>query len=278
MKIEYNRDRQAGNVFIGIYGIHGICQDVTVRRNLIFDHGIFQKDGGAIYFIGRTIGADQWPGMLVTENWVETGGLDTVEEVVKGIYLDDIASGTVGSPFMITKNVFIDNYAESFQLHGGRHTRFSNNINLLVTGAGNALRNDQQLLFYQTFSGIPGYGDDMRDNILEKNILFSADNASFVSSSYGNDPYVTRNGAIVNQPIIRDNVLFVDFAVDADESSSTRADPQFEDAANFDFKLDPGSPAFTEGFVHILNVTDVIGQGPPANWGPGGYVRGNYPS
>ena len=85
--------------------------------------------------------------------------------------------------------------------------------------------------------------------------------------------------------INQDHVRWEDIAAhtgDVNESSSTNADPNFDnyDPANKILELNASSPAYTEGFVDIAGVTD----GGTFTWGSpdgpaganSGYDRSNY--
>jgi hypothetical protein len=181
---------------------------------------------------------------------------------IRNIYLDDSTNG-----LLVFGNVIITNDSPgtnySCQFHGGDNCIFRNNVCLIRA-------TNEKVMFYQEDpSNVDTTGVG---NVIDRNIFISVD-ANLAFTSYGNNNW-RQNSGTMGTPTVQNNVLWEDINFDGDESSSTDADPNFDnyDPANKILELNSGSPAYTEGFVDIAGVTD----GGTFNWGTAGYDRNNY--
>jgi hypothetical protein len=148
------------------HGIHYVAdtgqtsnQNITIESNYISNvntqSGLY--DTGGIYINDRPH-AEQ--NIVISDNMIQDLGSSSNGTGARGIYLDDEASNV-----SVQGNYITGSGAFAFQVHGGDHNTFSNNVFDLsgITEAAGLYEDD-------VAAGFPNYG--MQDNVFTSNIYY----------------------------------------------------------------------------------------------------------
>lgn len=183
-------------------------------------------DMGGIYCLGDS------PGTVVRNNLVHdvydygTGSL--------AIYTDEGSTG-----ILIENNIGYGTTYANFHQHYGRENVVRNNI--WAFGRDHQLSRARQ--------------EEHMSFTFERNIVYF-DNGKLLKGDWTNDRFnMDRNlywdTSNPNGDIRFGEATFAEWQARGHDRNSLIADPRFVDAANFDFRLQPNSPAFQLGFVPI---------------------------
>lgn len=151
-----------------------------------------------------------------------------------GLYTDE------GSTDILMENNIVYRVKDgAFHQHYGRENIVRNNILALSATYGQIRRSRQE---------------DHVSFIVERNILYSND-APMLGGGWSNDNFTLRSNcywdATGKPPVFPGNRSFAEWQAAGHDAGSIVADPKFVDAAKFDFRLQPDSPALKLGFKPI---------------------------
>ena len=272
------------------------CRYNIVERYLLARGYQFDEDGGGIYIFGRGLntGAGPHTGAQIHDNWVGDCSPDEDVNLGMSMYLDDAAAGV-----SVQNNIWFKSGTFSVHMHGTKDCLVENNLALIRegTGAGHPFQDSMFMRYQEAVTHNPN--SNTGGNMVKKNIMIPVDvnlvRISYTASTSADD-WRSVSGSMLD-PTIQDNALGRNIAVDADETSSTQFDSRAAGPNNGGFKTyDPANkiltlnkisrgdaadhPAYAEGFVDIIGITD----GAPFFWGTpsgpagvnSGYDRDNY--
>jgi parallel beta-helix repeat protein len=196
-----------------------------IAYNNIHDIGKGEmSDIGAIYTLGEQ------PGTIIQNNLIH--GITTFIYGGWGIYMDEGSSD-----ILIEDNIVYDCKSAGFHQHYGRNNILSNNIF--------ALNHDYQL---------------MRTNIeshnsftMQNNIIYF-DSGQLLGTNWADGNFIMRNNIyydIRGAAVSFAGKSFSEWRAAGQDRDSMVTDPLFVDAGNFDFRLQPLSPALKLGFHQI---------------------------
>ena len=221
-KILHNRIESIGYSGIELNAFPGQNIDnLTIDGNVVLNTVMRVRDGGGIYVMDRSHSAK---GIRITNNVVADFGSD------RGIYLDDETSNV-----LVANNIVYGKGRWGFQIHGGDHNTFQNNIfdvsNLSAMG------------LYQDISGGSGANYGMAGNVFTCNIIYASSNfqrdlwrvygSGIEMPSVTNNNYYGASGDNLNSGAIID-------------SSPVKANPNFTDAGAYDYTVsNPPMSCFT---------------------------------
>jgi hypothetical protein len=206
----------------------------TAHHNLIaFNHvhnicnGFF-SDGGGIYTLGVS------PGTVIRGNLVhDVVPTPLMPQGGTGIYHDE------GSTGILDENNIVYNVGIPFHQHYGKENLVRNNIFAFALRSPVTCARAEEHLSY-TFEG---------NIVLSSGGQATSDHYSPMKckTEFRRNLYWDISG---KEPSFS-GVSFADWQATGRDRDSRIADPQFEDAARYDFRLKPGSPALALGFQPI---------------------------
>ena len=215
---------------------YSVTYNNRITDNLIYNIGQgWLSDMGGIYMLGLQ------PDTVISGNVIHNVAADAGQGGYGGwgVYLDEGSSG-----ILVEKNLAFACGSESYHLHYGENNTVRNNIFALSANA--QVRVVSRFEEHKTA--------DFTNNIILTDgkaplfvnacdaKAFSAQNNVFWDLTNGKKLYVLKrddlNDAITLGSAVRQGLI----------GENTVADPMFRDPKNFDFALDPASPAVANGF------------------------------
>jgi hypothetical protein len=212
------------------------CHDNVIEYNHV--HHVMNghlNDGGAIYTLGTS------PGSVIRQNLLHD--IWPYNNIAWGVYLDATTNG-----YLVEKNIVYHTFSGGLMMHNGGHNDTIRN-NVFAFSA-------KQMLW-------PCW-TEKEPNTFECNIVYLTQGQLFIPMSANR--LLQRLGAHESLGVWDRNLYwtpdggkslsFYRYSLDewrqfGLDTHSVVADPEFVAAAQFDFRLKPGSPAFALGFQRI---------------------------
>jgi parallel beta-helix repeat protein len=199
----------------------------TIEYNAVLHTNQQTQDSGAIYMLGRT-GINT--NTTIQYNYIQDTGNPALtpwgawyQNTTHGIYLDDLSSGV-----NIYGNFIKDSYGASVFLHGSS--------NVVVQNSVGYIDNSEPFLKIQDISG------SEVNRAVENNIIYSTNPLG----TYSDLRQWNGQSATVDH-----NLLYNVSRFSGQDQHSIIADPLFVDAANGNYQLQSGSPAYQVGFKDL---------------------------
>lgn len=235
----------------GIIAVGDEADGLIIEYNTLKNINQGTNDGGVIYLKNRGNYNASFREQVRYNRIEGTGGLHVDETTTNftswtftfGIYLDEGQSGTD-----VYGNIFINNSYGAVFPHNGTDNYIYNNVIVDPVNTGLFLESNQtpsgnvyeNNIFYSS-SAIPmimvKYGG--QEHTFTDNLFYNSANPSYFSASFMDYSDATTD------------LNFADAAAAGFHTGSIDSDPLFVDAANGDYRLQPGSPAFSFGFVEL---------------------------
>lgn len=204
------------------------CRENVIEFNHLHDLGQGRlSDMGAIYTLGIQHGTVIRNNLIHDVSAFTYGGW--------GLYTDEGSTGIV-----LENNVVYRCKSAGFHQHYGRDNVVRNNIF--------AFNREHQLMRTRE--------ESHASFVFTNNIVFF-DSGALLGSNWSNDHYAIQGNVYWDtRPGAADQLKFAgaswnDWHARGHDTNSVIADPMFVDTANFDFRLQPGSPALKLGFKPI---------------------------
>jgi hypothetical protein len=217
---------------------------VSLKNNMIeynhihdIGHGVM-SDMGGIYTLGEQPGTVLRNNVIHDINALVYGGW--------GIYLDQATTGLVAE-----KNIVYNCSVSGFNQHFGRENIVRNNI----------------FAFNKEYQATRDLAEKHLSFTMERNIVYF-DEGHLLGANWNggykmdHNVYWDTSGRAIRPA----GMSWKEWQASGMDAGSVVADPLFINAANFDFRLKPGSPALRLGFQQI----DVTTVGPRGVAGPAG--------
>ena len=164
-----------------------------------------------------------------------------------GLYTDEGSTGV-----LMENNVVYRVKDGSFHQHYGRENIVRNNVLALSATLGQIIRSREEE--HSSFT-------------IEGNIVFG-ETTPPLGGNWGNGHYTLRRNLYWNTDpaalVFPGKLTLAEWQAKGHDAESVAADPKFVDAAKFDFRLQPDSPALALGFKPIdMSTVGLVG---PAEW------------